>query len=400
MEIPAHRHTQHAENIAVAKGKARITLDKETVYLDVNRSIYCESGKVIQVENMDETELVLIEMRIGKGFLGEDIMPVEDAIVRLSPYLKECIWGGTRLKKLGKKLNGKKNIGESWELSTHPDGESTIAEGKYAGKTLSRFIDIIGKEKLGWKAQAFNRFPLMIKFIDAHESLSIQVHPDDEYAFPNENEYGKNEMWYIISATKDAFIYAGFNRDVTREEVERRVADKTIEQILRKIPVQAGQTYFLRAGTVHAIGKGCLVCEIQQSSNITYRLYDYDKVGKDGCKRQLHVQKALDVLRYKSAMGDIVRKEQRFFYYRNGLKEVLGKCKYFTAARYEARQFLRLDTDYSSFVALVILEGRGRITIGKQKDGIQFKRGDTFFGVAKEYTFHALGKISVIAVTL
>jgi mannose-6-phosphate isomerase class I/mannose-6-phosphate isomerase-like protein (cupin superfamily) len=400
MEIPAHRHTQHAENIAVARGKARIGIDNTFEICSANRSVYCEAGKVVRVENIDETELILIEMRLGKGFMGEDIVPAEDAIVKLSPYLKECIWGGTRLRKLGKKLNGRRNIGESWELSTHPDGESTIAEGKYAGKTLSRYIDIIGKDKLGWKAQAFNRFPLLIKFIDAHESLSIQVHPDDEYAFPNENEYGKNEMWYIVSATKDAFIYAGFNREVTREEVERRVADKTIEQILRKIPVQAGQTYFLRAGTVHAIGKGCLVCEIQQSSNITYRLYDYDKVGKDGCKRPLHVKKALDVLRYQSSMGDIVRREQRFFYYRNGLKEVLGKCKYFSAVRYEAMQLLTLNADYSSFVALVVLEGRGKLTVGKEKGGMRFKKGDTFFGIAKEYTFRSFGKISVIAVTL
>lgn len=400
-EVSTHTHKEFSETYTLLQGYARVRIGSIIEEYARNNTVYCPAGRAHRIENIGTSELVFLETRIGSGLLDEAPPSGDEALVRLEPYIRRCIWGGTKLGRvLGKRLDGVTDAGESWELSTHPDGESTIAEGKYAGKTLSQFIDIIGREKLGWKCQAFARFPILIKFIDARESLSIQVHPDDEYAFPNENEYGKNEMWYIVSASRDAYIYAGFNRDVTREEVERRVADKTLEEILRKIPVQAGQTYFLRAGTVHAIGKGCLICEIQQSSNVTYRLYDYDKVDKNGNKRELHVQKALDVLNFKSSVDDLVRRERRFFPYKNGLKEILAECKYFSATRYEARGVLSLSVDYSSFLAMVVLEGRGTVTVGNREEGLRFKKGDTFFGVAKEYTFRAIGKISVIAVTL
>ena len=400
MELSALGHKQHTETYSVISGRAKITIGKTSAVYGKDQSAYCPIGKPRRLENIDDSDLIILETRLGSDLMEDEAMPSAESFVKLTPYLRNCIWGGTRLKTLGKKLNGQKDIGESWELSTHPAGESVVAEGKYAGKTLQQYIDIIGKDKLGWKAQAFSRFPILIKFIDAHDSLSIQVHPDDEYAFPHENEYGKNEMWYILSASQGAFIYAGFKRDVTREEVARRVKDKTLEEVLCKIPVEAGQTYFLHAGTVHAIGKGCLICEIQQSSNVTYRLYDYDKVDKNGNKRQLHVDKALDVLNFKAVTRNVAQHERRFFSYRNGLKEILGDCKYFTAVRYEANRVLTISVDYSSFLALVVLEGSGKVNVGNESESMFFKRGETFFGVAKEYTFRSLGKISVIAVTL
>ncbi|MBQ9081395.1 MAG: class I mannose-6-phosphate isomerase [Clostridia bacterium] len=324
----------------------------------------------------------------------------DEVLVKLNPALKQRIWGGVNLAKvLGKNLQGKKDVGECWELSTHPKGESVVADGKYQGKTLKQFIEIIGKDKLGWKCQAFADFPLLIKFIDTQESLSIQVHPDDEYAFPNENEYGKNEMWYIVDAKPDAFIYAGFKKDVTKEEVLRRIVDKTIEEVLNKIPVQAGQTYFLRAGTVHAIGKGCIICEIRQSSNVTYRLYDYDRRDKQGLPRELHVEKALDVLNLKASTREFVQTD-RSQSYNNGTKTLLGECKYFSAARYDAHGEISFAVDHSSFYAFVVLEGKGVVTAG---DGISvknFKKGDTFFGVAHDYIFKSKGNISIIAVNL
>lgn len=400
MELSALGHKQHTETYSVISGRAKITIGKTSAVYGKDQSAYCPIGKPRRLENVDDSDLIILETRLGSNLMEDEVMPSAESFVKLTPYLRNCIWGGTRLKTLGKKLNGQKDIGESWELSTHPAGESVVAEGKYAGKTLQQYIDIIGKDKLGWKAQAFSRFPILIKFIDAHDSLSIQVHPDDEYAFPHENEYGKNEMWYIVAASQGAFIYAGFKRDVTREEVARRVKDKTLEEVLCKIPVEAGQTYFLHAGTVHAIGKGCLICEIQQSSNVTYRLYDYDKVDKNGNKRELHVDKALDVLNFKAVTRNVAQHERRFFSYRNGLKEILGDCKYFTAVRYEANRVLTISVDYSSFLALVVLEGSGKVNVGNESESMFFKRGETFFGVAKEYTFRSLGKISVIAVTL
>lgn len=324
----------------------------------------------------------------------------DEVLVKLKPSLKQRIWGGTNLAKaLGKKLHGKKDVGECWELSTHPEGESVVADGKYQGKTLRQFIDIIGKEKLGRKCQTFAEFPLLIKFIDAKQSLSIQVHPDDDYAFPHENEYGKNEMWYVVEAKPDAFIYAGFNKNVSREEVLRRIKDKTIEEVLQKIPVRAGQSYFMRAGTVHAIGQSCIMCEIQQSSNVTYRLYDYDRTDKQGIPRELHIEKALDVMNFTPSLQEFAQRE-RLEPYGKGVKKLLGECKYFSATKYEAKGEISFAVDYSSFRAFVVLEGKGVVAAGDGATVKNFRKGDTFFGVAHNYVFKSKGEISLIAVKL
>ncbi len=400
-EIPTHSHLQHTASFSIISGTATITVDREQREYGENESVYVPIGGRHRIENRTEMNLILIETRIGTGVFGEDTsIPAEEELVKLKPALKQCIWGGVNLAKLlGKNLYGKKNVGESWELSTHPDGESVVAEGKYEGKTLKQFIEIIGKEKLGWKCQAFSEFPLLIKFIDAHQSLSIQVHPDDEYAFPNENEYGKNEMWYIVDAKPGAFIYAGFKQNVSRTEVLRRINDNTLEEVLQKIPVQAGQTYFLRAGTVHAIGQGCIICEIQQSSNVTYRLYDYNRKNKRGEARELHIEKALDVLNFKSSLREFTQKD-RTEPYNNGTKTLLGECKYFSATKYEAKGNISLAVDYRSFCAFVVLEGKGTVTAGDGSTVRRFKKGDTFFGIAHNYCFKSKGKTSLIAVTL
>ena len=401
-EIPTQLHAKHTVGFSIVGGaSAFITLGNVRRQYWLNQSVYASVGCKYRIENCSDITLTIIETRIGKGILDEDeTSATDEVLVRMKPALRQCIWGGTNLsKELGKNLCGKKDVGESWELSAHPDGESVIADGKYAGKTLREFIEVIGKEKLGWKCQAFSEFPLLVKFIDAHQSLSIQVHPDDDYAFPNENEYGKNEMWYIISAKPGAFIYAGFNRDVTREEVARRIQEKNIEEILQKIPVHPGETYFLRAGTVHAIGQGCMICEIQQSSNITYRLYDYERKNKRGLSRELHVQKALDVLNYKNSLNEFLR-HGRSEQYGKGTKTLLGECKYFSAEKYDAKGEISLFVDYSSFRVLVVLEGKGMVAAGDGTSVKEFRKGDTFFGVAHNYTFKSRGKISLISVKL
>ncbi len=400
-EIPTHAHTQHSATFSVVTGTAVISVngvEKETF---LNQSVYVPIGGKHRVENRREINLTLIETVLGKGIAADDgVRSMEEVLVRLRPALRECIWGGVNLSKaLGKKLYGKKHVGESWELSTHPGGESVVDDGKYAGKTLKQFIEIIGKDKLGWKCQAFSEFPLLIKFIDAHRSLSIQVHPSDEYAFPHENEYGKNELWYVVDAKPGAYIYAGFNRNVTRSEVLRRTQDGTLEEILQKIPVKAGQTYFLHTGMVHAIGAGCIICEIQQSSNVTYRLYDYDRKNERGEPRELHIEKALDVLNYKSSLREFVQRD-RSEPYGNGTRTLLGDCKYFSASKYEAKGEISITVDYSSFCAFVVLEGKGKVVAGDGVSVKTFRRGETFFGVAHKYVFRGSGRISLIAVTL
>lgn len=399
-EIPTRQHTGHVENITVLSGSAFITLNGEKREYIVNDSVFVPTGVRHRIENLRENNLVIMETKVGTVFTSEEAAHTsDDNLVRLQPFLKECLWGGTAIGKLlGKKLYGKKDVGESWELSTHKDGECTVADGKYAGKTLLQYIDIIGRDKLGWKCQAFRAFPLLIKFIDAQKSLSIQVHPDDEYAFPHENEYGKNEMWYIVDAKPNAYIYAGFNRNVTRDEVRRRLENGTIEEVLQKIPVRAGETYFLQAGTVHAIGAGCLLCEIQQSSNVTYRLYDYGRKDKDGRPRELHIEKALDVLNYKSSVKEFSRRS-RPEPYQSGTRELLGECKYFSAVKYEGKGEISLFVDYSSFRAFVVVEGKGTVR-ALDSAPKKFKKGDTFFGVAREYRFFSRGKMSIIAVNL
>ena len=223
----------------------------------------------------------------------------EDNLIKLKGALKEHIWGGTKIHDvLHKDTGDKTNVAESWEISTHPDGQSIIDSGKYSGKTLNEYFDSIGWGKLGEYSAKFRQLPVMVKYIDATGDLSIQVHPDDEYARIHENDSGKNEIWFIVGAEKDAFIYLGFSRNVTREEVVEHINAGTLAGLLNKVHVKRGEVFYIPAGTVHAIGKGCLICEIQQSSNVTYRVFDYGRLGLDGKPRELHIDKALDVMNF------------------------------------------------------------------------------------------------------
>lgn len=228
----------------------------------------------------------------------------EEHIIKLNPALKEHVWGGTKIRDLlHKDTGGLLNIAESWEVSTHKDGLSTIAGGKYAGKTLNEYFDGEGWGMLGSYGLQKQQLPVLIKYIDASRDLSIQVHPDDDYALTHEGDSGKNETWVVVGAEKGACIYLGFNRQVTRAEVLAAIESGTLEELLNRVEVKEGEIYYIPAGTVHAIGKGCLILEVQQSSNVTYRLYDYGRTGLDGKPRALHVEKALDVLNYSKLKG-------------------------------------------------------------------------------------------------
>ena len=217
------------------------------------------------------------------------------SILKLKPACKDYLWGGHRLVDEYNVDYDGEILAEAWELSCHPDGPSMIMNGPYEGKSLREYLDIVGMEALGTHCRRFREFPILTKFIDARDNLSIQVHPNNGFALQNEGQYGKTEMWYVLDAEEGAFLYYGFKREITREEFARRIEENTLLEVLNAVPVKKGDVLFIESGTLHAIGKGILIAEIQQNSNVTYRVYDYGRVGKDGKKRDLHIEKALAV---------------------------------------------------------------------------------------------------------
>lgn len=254
-------------------------------------------------------------------------------MLKLSPTCKDYIWGGTRLHTLyGKPMEGDR-LAESWEVSAHPDGPSIIASGPMKGKSFSEY----------WSENHTEKFPVLIKLIDSAEALSVQVHPDDEYAH-HQGDLGKNEMWFILDAKPGAYLYYGFRQEISREEFLRRVEDNTLLGVLNKVEVAPGDVFFIPAGTIHAIGAGILLAEVQQSSNLTYRVYDY------GRGRELHLKdaEAVTILAPVSVppagqKGDNPR--------------LLAQCDYFTAAELTVTGEGRITLPEGSFGALLILEG-------------------------------------------
>ncbi len=213
----------------------------------------------------------------------------------LTPPIKDNIWGGTRLKTEFGYSTDHAIAAEAWVLSCHKDGPSVVSNGACAGLSLPDVLDQWGPAALGEKAARFPYFPLLIKLIDAHDRLSIQVHPADDYAMRVEGEFGKTEMWYIVDCEPGAELIYGFSKGLTKEEFRRRIEDNTLTDVCNRVPVKKGDVFFIEAGTLHAIGSGILIAEVQQNSNTTYRVFDYGRLGADGKPRALHVDKAVDV---------------------------------------------------------------------------------------------------------
>jgi mannose-6-phosphate isomerase len=231
-------------------------------------------------------------------------------------------------------------------------------------------------------------FPLLVKFIDAKGDLSIQVHPNDDYALEHEHQYGKNEMWYILDCEPGASLYMGFNRNVSREEVKMRVENNTILEVLNKVPTHPGDVFFIPAGTVHAIGAGNLICEIQQSSNCTYRLYDFDRRDKYGNPRELHLEKALDVLNFEKYQVQEFEKEE------SEVGMLLSRCKYFETRAYHVDQELRLDLDDSRFLSVVCLNGTGTVSCNGYTE--VFSCGQSIFVNASNAKLYFHGDMKLI----
>ena len=311
--------------------------------------------------------------------------------VKLKPAFKDYLWGGTRLRDdFGKDCDLEK-IAESWELSCHKDGNSVIANGEYAGKTLADYIELRGKTVLGSNCQRFEQFPILIKLIDAKDNLSVQVHPNNEYAQRVEGEYGKTEMWYIVDCDEGAELLYGFKKEVTKEEFRERIENNTLLEITQSVPVKKGDVFFIEAGTLHAIGKGILIAEIQQNSNTTYRIYDYGRVGADGKPRQLHIDKAVEVTNLCPATPYPVTEA---FSEKGAVKRLLSKCEYFTVYSVDVDSRAEFISDETSFQSILLLEGEAVLECGGEK--LSLKKGDSVFVPAGCVEYTISGKCKAV----
>lgn len=360
MSMKLHKHEHRLESWTIVEGTATIQIGSEVKEYSKNDTVSVPIGVAHRVSNLTDSNVIIIET----------------------------------------------GIGESWELSAHPDGQSVIASGTFAGMYFGEFIEKYGEEVVCWKSSSLDRFPVLIKFIDAKNALSIQIHPDDDYALENENEFGKNEMWYVVDCEPGAYLYCGLKQDSSKEEIRERIENNTITEILNKIEVHKGDCVMVKAGTIHAIGAGILICEIQQNSNCTYRMYDYDRRDKFGNRRELHISKAIDVVdvkKYKpfvSGNSDVPEGA-----------ELLVSCKYFECYKYvlgesvytddssdkdicnnddgnsdivvkPATDRINISVDTMSFRSIIVIEGSGKITVGENE--MNYRAGDSFFVTAGE----------------
>ena len=294
---------------------------------------------------------------------------------KFQPILKPMIWGGEEICKFKNVESPQAGIGESWELSGVPGDVSIVSNGELQDQSLAELIDRYGEKLLGKPVmERFGKtFPLLIKFIDAKQALSIQVHPDDELAKKRHNSFGKTEMWYVIKATEGAYLYSGFKEEIDAEKYLQSLKDDTFIHYLQKHEVKPGDVFFLPAGRVHAIGAGCFIAEIQQTSDITYRIYDYNRKDAQGNPRALHTEWAKDAIDYK-VYPDYKQD------YPAGLRDVreLVKCPYFTTHLIEGKKGNEQQRNHTgtSFVIYIGLSGTVQLTDNDQHT-VELKQGET-----------------------
>lgn len=318
--------------------------------------------------------------------------------IKLNPAFKDYLWGGTKLRdEYGKKCDLDK-VAESWELSCHKDGCSVVTDGEYAGLTLPQYIEKAGKAVLGTDCEKFEYFPILIKLIDAKQNLSVQVHPDNDYAMRVEGEYGKTEMWYVVDCEPGAGLLYGFKHEISKEEFRRRIEDNTLLEVTNRVEVHPGDVFFIEAGTLHAIGEGILIAEIQQNSNTTYRVYDYGRVGADGKPRQLHIEKAIDVTRLAPATRPCGRPQAKPEAFDGGSVLPLASCDYFTVKEMEVTSHAALMADEKSFHSLLLLDGSLTLSMGGEK--LEMKKGDSVFVPAGSGDYTLTGKGRLILTTV
>lgn len=319
-------------------------------------------------------------------------------IFKFQPLLKSTLWGGERIIPFKHLNDNMENVGESWEISGVKDNETIVSEGQYKGKKLNDLVAEL-KEKLVGK-ECYKRygdeFPLLIKFIDARQDLSIQVHPTDEIAKKQGRERGKTEMWYLMDSAPEAKLYSGLKKKITPEEYKKMVEDDTICDALAQYAVKEGDVFFLPAGRIHAIGAGCFLAEIQQTSDVTWRIYDFKRKDKNGNYRELHTQQASEAIDY--AVYDNYRTE--YTPVQNQRQEVV-KCQYFTTSIFDLTSDggeKNLDyTDHDGFVILIGVKGEGTLT-NANGESTSLNTGETILISATETKFKVTGNVRFLEV--
>lgn len=319
----------------------------------------------------------------------------------LKPAGKDYLWGGNRLNDDFSKRISMKPLAETWECSTHPEGLSVAANGEFEGQPLAEVLRE-HPEFLGAHGKKNGELPILIKLIDAREDLSIQVHPDDRFAEKYENgQSGKTEFWYVLDAAKDASLVYGLHHDVSRKDLRESIVNGTIEKYLQKVSIKKDDMFYVKAGTIHAIGSGVLIAEIQENSNLTYRLYDYGRVDKNGNKRELHIEKALKAANLSSSTEP--KQPLRVLKYRRGCAmEMLCRCKYFEVHRMllnteRCRELVEYQSDSLSFRVLLCIDGCG--TIISEKDALfPFFKGDCIFVPADSVKIRLHGRAQFLDV--
>ncbi|MBQ9899042.1 MAG: class I mannose-6-phosphate isomerase [Ruminococcus sp.] len=312
----------------------------------------------------------------------------------LEAPIKDYIWGGTRLREEFGKESTLERLAESWELSCHPDGTSIIASGGSKGTPLTEFLSS-HPEALGKNCARFDRFPVLVKLIDARNDLSVQVHPDDAYARAHENDNGKTEMWYVLDADDGAELVYGFRDTLTQEELRAAVSDNSLMEKVNRVPVKKGDVFFITPGTLHAIGKGILIAEIQQNSNVTYRVYDYGRLGADGKPRELHVEKAIEVTKLAPPEHRYGQPER--INLAGGWRTPLAECRYFRTERVDAFR----GTDVGSadtFTHILVIDGEAELVGGAET--LPLKKGSSVFVPAGSEAFRIKGNCSMIITTI
>ena len=316
--------------------------------------------------------------------------------LKFKNIFKSVVWGGEKIAPFKGVNTQQKNIGESWELSGVKGNESIVAEGPLAGRTITSLAEEYKGALLGEKVYAATgtEFPLLIKFIDARDDLSIQVHPDDVLAAERHNgSKGKTEMWYVVQADEKAHLMSGLNKEITPEEYAAKVADNTITDVLHDYDVHAGDVFFLPAGRIHSIGKGCFIAEIQQTSDITYRIYDFGRLGLDGKPRELHTELSKAAIDY-TVLPDYKTPYQSI---KNQENEIVS-CKYFTTSLYELDKEVTKDMSVlDSFVIAICVEGSGSLT-DSEGNAVSLSQGETVLipACSRSFTLRPEGSMKVL----
>ncbi|MEZ0537751.1 type I phosphomannose isomerase catalytic subunit [Caldicellulosiruptoraceae bacterium PP1] len=307
------------------------------------------------------------------------------------PVYKEIIWGGRKLEKYFKRQIPDGNIAESWDVSCHKSGMSIIRNGKLKGKTLKEVLDFYGEDILGTK---YNSFPLLVKLIDANDKLSVQVHPDDEYANRVENQLGKTEMWYVIDAKEDAKLIYGLKKGITKDDFKKAISYNTVEECLNYVSVTKGDIIYIPSGTVHAIMDGLLLAEIQQSSDVTYRIYDWNRVDKNGNKRELHVDKALDVINFNFE-GLVLKPNFKDFKNFSIADAVISP--YFNVKIIKISESYKSTSNNDTFTIYTAVEGIGEIKC--DNTNFTINKGDSFLIPATLGNYEITGCLTLLETT-